>query len=628
MDKPFKRITTLFICSLILLYSILFFPACIKPGNDSPEPVPDNAPYKNPALPAQERAADLLSRMTLNEKLGQMIQIDRSFLQKDEHITEYYIGSLLSGGGSSPYPNTPESWVKMYDRFQEMALNTRLGIPVIYGIDAIHGNNNLYGATIFPHNIGLGAARDPGLIERIGRITAIEVAATGIDWTFAPCIAVTRDERWGRTYEGFSEDPALVAESGAAYIKGFQGESMGNSGGNSPWDNQQRILACAKHFAGDGGTNEGEDRGDVLISEEEFRQIHIEPYRTAIKAGVGTVMISYNSYQGSRMHGYKKYITDVLKGEMGFDGFVISDWGGIDHIAARYRDCVKEAVNAGIDMVMIPDQYERFLITLKALVKTGEVPVSRIDDAVNRILTIKFRLGLFEHPFSDKNLLSEIAKDEHKEVAREAVRKSLVLLKNRGNILPLNKKIKRIFVTGKNANDVGHQCGGWTLTWQGTTGENIPGTSILEGIKKSVSAATIVTYNPDGYGARGHDVAIAVVGELPYAEWHGDKENLALSVVDADAISRCKDAEVPTIVVLVSGRPMIVTGHLPSWDAFIAAWLPGSEGQGVADVLFGDYNPTGKLSYSWPKSMDRFPVNYGDENYDPLFPYGYGLSYK
>ncbi|MBN2534828.1 MAG: glycoside hydrolase family 3 C-terminal domain-containing protein [Spirochaetales bacterium] len=620
MKKPFNGLPAHFICSCILLCSMLFSLACIKQDTGFPGPVPDDAPYKNPAIPATERAADLLSQMTLNEKLGQMAQVDRRFLQEDEHITEYFLGSLLSGGGSAPYPNTPESWVKMYDRFQEMALNTRLKIPVIYGIDAVHGHNTLYGATIFPHNIGLGATRDMEFIERIGRITALEVAATGLDWTFAPCIAVPQDERWGRTYEGFSEYSPLVAECGAAYIKGLQGEPT--------WNDRKRILACAKHFAGDGGTHEGKDRGDVLVSEEVFRQIHIEPYRAAIEAGVGSIMVSFNSYRGTLMHGYKKYLTDVLKGEMGFTGFIVSDWEGTEHLAARYRDCVREAVNAGIDMVMIPGHYERFLITLKALVETGEVPVSRIDDAVKRILIIKFRMGLFEHPFSDRTLLPEIAKNEHKETAREAVRKSLVLLKNRGNILPLDKKIRRVFVTGKNADDVGHQCGGWTLTWQGTTKEDIPGTSILQGIKNTVSASTKVTYDPDGYGVKGHDVAIAVVGEFPYAEWHGDKENLALSVVDVDVIRRCKDQEVPVIVVLVSGRPMIVTDHLAYWDAFIAAWLPGSEGQGIADVLFGDYNPSGKLSYSWPKSMDRFPVNYGDTNYDPLFPYGYGLSYK
>ena len=606
-----NRIYTKYIAILIIL--LCFFTSCLDSSKT------DKLKYKDPTLSIEERVEDLLSRMNLNEKLGQMTQIERGALTNIIDLTEYNIGSILSGGGSAPIPNTPESWAEMYDNYQSHAMETRLKIPLIYGIDSVHGHNTLVGAVIFPHNIGLGATRDLELVENIGRITAIETASSGIDWTFSPCIAICQDERWGRNYESFSEDTDLVSKMGAAIIKGYQGENIGEF--------PERIIACAKHYAGDGGTFEGYDRSNTIMEEEAFNNIHIKPYIDAIDAGVGTIMISQSALNGEWMHGHKRYITDILKGDMGFDGFIVSDWGGIDILTADYKECVKQGVNAGIDMIMVPYDYKNFLLTLKALVLEEEIEMSRIDDAVRRILKIKFRLGLFESPYTDRELLKYVGSEEHREVAREAVQKSLVLLKNKRNILPLSKNTRRIFVAGKSADNIGNQCGGWTLTWQGSTGNIIPGTSILDGIKQTASSNTIVTYNEEGNGAAGNDVAIVVIGELPYAEWEGDKRNLSLSSMDIDTINKCVNAGVPTIVILISGRPMLIKEHINSWNAFIAAWLPGTEGQGVADILFGNAKPTGKLSFTWPGSSEQIPINIGDDNYKPLFPYGFGLTY-
>jgi beta-glucosidase len=611
-----RKAIVLLLCILIL--SLLFLPSCREKQKEDEDL--SSAPYRDASLPVEERVDDLLSRMSLNEKLGQMACVERMFLQQDSDIKEYNIGAVLSGGGSAPDPNKPETWIDMYNSFQSAALSTRFGIPILYGIDAVHGNNSVYGATIFPHNIGLGATRDPELMEEIGRITALEVAAPGIDWNYAPCVAVPQDERWGRTYEGYSEYAPLVGELGAAYIRGLQGLKLGSD--------PLRVIACAKHYLGDGGTLKGEDRENTVAPEEEMRNIYLAPYRAAVEAGVGSVMISFSSLNGEKMHAHTYLITDVLKGELGFNGLVVSDWGGIDFLAARYRDCVRMSILAGIDMIMIPDRYEEFLLTLKALVTEKEIPMERIDDAVHRILRIKFSMGLFEAPYADKSLVNLIGSTEHREVARKAVRKSLVLLKNRNNILPLSKKIRSIFVAGKSANSVGNQCGGWTLTWQGKTDTTIPGTTILDSIRSTVSPGTKVTFNENGEGASGYDVAIVVIGELPYAEWFGDKENINLSVVDVDAINNCRKAGVPVVVILISGRPMVVTEYIAHWDAFIAAWLPGTEGKGVTDILFGDYKPLGKLSFTWPKSSGQLPINVGDDQYEPLFPYGFGLTYK
>ncbi|MFS1517288.1 glycoside hydrolase family 3 protein [Bacillus sp. SCS-151] len=575
--------------------------------------------YQDANAPIPDRVTDLISRMTLDEKIGQMTQVDRRYLNSDNDIASYHIGSLLSGGGSAPNPNTPEAWADMYDQYQSIALSSNLQIPIIYGIDAVHGHNNVYGATIFPHNIGLGATRNPTLLKEIGEATAKEVAGTGIDWTFAPCLCVNRNERWGRTYESYGEDPE-IASSYSTIIEGLQGTSL-----NDP----SSILANAKHWVGDGGTLGGDDQGDTIISEQELRDIHIAPFIDAIEKGVGSVMISYSSWNGEKLHGHKYLITDVLKGELGFTGFVVSDWAAIDQLPGDYASDVQTSINAGIDMVMVPDDYRTFINTLRTEVNEGRVSISRIDDAVERILTKKFELGLFEQPFTDRTFTSTIGSQEHRNIARDAVRQSQVLLKNDNSILPLSKDLNKIFVAGKNADNIGNQSGGWTISWQGSSGDITPGTTILEGIQSTVSQNTEVTYNERAIGLdSSYDVAVVVIGETPYAEGNGDRPtNLGLDRTDIATLQKIKRSGVPTVVILVSGRPMIVTDQLENWDAFIAAWLPGTEGQGVSDVLFGDYNFTGTLPLSWPRTEDQIPINVGDTPYDPLFPYGFGLTY-
>lgn len=583
----------------------------------SPMAASENPLYQDPTAPIDDRIADLLSRMSLDEKIGQMTQAERDALEDIKDIATYHLGSLLSGGGSTPSPNTPEAWADMYDSYQEQALSTRLGIPLIYGADAVHGHNNVKGAVIFPHNIGLGATRNPELIGEIGRITALEVAGTGVDWTFSPCLAVFRDERWGRTYESFGETPELVSLLGGAIVRGYQGADLGNG---------ETILATAKHWVGDGGTTGGVDRSNTEVDEQTLRSIHVAPYVEAINAGVGSVMVSQSSWNGVEMHASAYLINDVLKGELGFEGFVVSDWEAIDQIPGDYQSDVRTAINAGLDMIMVPYEFVTFIDTLRDAVESGDVPMERIDDAVGRILRAKFQLGLFENPYTDRDLTGLIGSAEHREVARQAVRESLVLLKNDNALLPLPKDLSHIHVAGRNADDLGSQCGGWTITWQGRNGNITAGTTILEAIRNTVSENTSVTFSRDGSGAEGADVGIVVVGETPYAEWEGDKSDLGLSKADVNGIDAVREAGVPVVVILVSGRPMIVEPELENWDALIAAWLPGTEGQGVADVLFGNYSPTGKLPCSWPRTMDQVPINYGDPDCDPLFAYGFGLD--
>lgn len=580
-------------------------------------------PYQDPSLPVATRVADLLSRMTLDEKIGQMTQVERSALQSESDIATYRLGSILSGGGSAPPNNTATGWADMYDNYQRIALSTPLGIPIIYGVDAVHGHNNVWGATIFPHNIGLGATRDPELVRRIGAATAEEVAGTGVDWTFAPCLCVARDDRWGRTYESFGEDPEIPTAM-TTIVTGFQGPVLGGS--------PTSILATAKHYIGDGGTTGGVDQGDTRISEAELRAIHLPPFRAAVERGVGSIMISFSSWNGQKVHGHRYLITDVLKGELGFTGFVVSDWGGIDQIDGQPGFTgaeVAQAINAGIDMVMVPYDYRQFISLLRAEVQAGRVSQERINDAVSRILTKKFELGLFERPFTDRTYTSTVGSAEHRALAQQAVRQSQVLLKNDGDLLPLPKNIGRIFVAGKNADDIGNQSGGWTISWQGSSGDITPGTTILEGIRATVGSASTVTYNRDGYGIdSSYDVAIAVVGETPYAEGAGDRPNsLSLDSTDLATLSRLQASGVPLVVVLVSGRPLDIASQINSWDALLAAWLPGTEGQGVADVLFGDYNPTGRLPMTWMRSFSQQPINRGDGQ-TPLFEYGFGLSYS
>lgn len=600
----------------IIIATSIFLGACTM--NEK-----DNSINSNRSV--EKRIDSIMSLMTIEEKMGQMTQIDQNFLVEDNHISKYGIGSLLSGGGSAPDTNEFSKWADMYDNFQNIALNSRLGIPLIYGIDAVHGHNNVYGATIFPHNVGLGCANDYELTRRISEATAIEVAATGINWDFSPCIAIPQDERWGRHYEGYSEDKVIVGNMGEASIIGYQTKELGSS--------NISVLACAKHFIGDGSTEWGTgmddkmDRGNALLSDSLIRAKYLPPYIQALEAGVGTVMASFNSINDLKCHANGYLFNDLLKDELKFDGFVISDWRGIDEIPGDYKSDIILSINAGIDMVMVPgdtiwggEHYLTFLELFKEAIDEKLIPMERIDDAVRRILRIKYRVGLFENPMADRSLLEKAGSEEHREIAREAVQKSQVLLKNDG-ILPLSKE-KNYFVTGSGANDIGKQCGGWTIEWQGKLGDITEGTTIWEGITSQSNASLNVTEQGVDY-----DAAIVVIGEDPYTEMIGDSDSLFLSDVDKATIQKVEEMDIPYVIVLITGRPLIVNEEINNSNAFMVAWLPGSEGDGVSDVLFGDVKPTGKLSFSWPKSMDGIPVNFDQEDYDPLYPLGYGLTY-
>ncbi|MBT5224086.1 MAG: beta-glucosidase [Candidatus Marinimicrobia bacterium] len=576
------------------------------------------------------KVKNLVAEMTLDEKIGQMTQVDHRYLEQKSDIKTYFLGSLLSGGGSAPDTNNPRSWVRMYNEYQGLALDTRLAIPLIYGIDAVHGHNNVYGATIFPHNIGLGCSNDEKLVQEISEATAREVRATGLDWTFAPCLAVSQDERWGRTFESYSENTEIVTRLGIASIKGYQGNNL---------DNSNLVLACAKHYVGDGNTifgtgiNGGIDRGDVLVDEKELRSKYIKPFRSAVENGVGSIMISYNSWQSKKLHGHSYLINDILKNELGFSGFVVSDWAAIDDIDEDYKTSIITAINAGIDMVMVPGEhsnkshsYIEFINLLKESVLEGSVSINRIDDAVYRILKIKYSMGLFEKPIKDYKKLNEVGSSKNRELAREGVNKSVVLLQN-NNILPISKNIKSILVAGEHGHDLGYQCGGWSISWQGGSGNTTIGTTILDGIRDNIGNQSSVSFSKNGDEPNDHDIIIAVVGETPYAEMKGDSESLELSNKDKLLLERLIKTGKPIVLILISGRPMIITPYLEHVDAVLAAWLPGTEGSGVADLLFGDVSPTAKLSFSWPRDMSQIPINYGDKTYDPLFPLGYGLTY-
>ncbi|KAM3351709.1 hypothetical protein ACQJBY_023574 [Aegilops geniculata] len=619
------------VCSSVSWGCLLLLLLCFAWMGDA-----EYAKYKDPKQPVNTRIKDLIGRMTLAEKIGQMTQIERSVASADV-MKNYFIGSILSGGGSVPAPQaTPAMWVNMVNEFQKGALATRLGIPMIYGIDAVHGNNNVYNATIFPHNVGLGATRDPDLVKRIGEATALEVRATGIPYTFAPCIAVCRDPRWGRCYESYSEDHKIVQQM-TDIILGLQGEIPVNHTKGVPYVAKNKVAACAKHFVGDGGTHNGINENNTIIDVHGLLGIHMPPYYDSIIKGVATVMVSYSSVNGEKMHANHDLVTGYLKSKLRFRGFVISDWLGIDRITspagANYTYSVQAGINAGIDMVMVPFNYTEFIEDATSLVNKRIISMSRIDDAVSRILRVKFTMGLFENPLADLSFADQLGKKEHRELAREAVRKSLVLLKN-GNtpdqqFLPLPKKASKILVAGSHASNLGYQCGGWSIQWMGGSGDITAGTTILDAIKSTVGDATPVVYseNPDDSFMKKNDFsfAIVVVGEPPYAETVGDNTDLTILDPGPDTI-RTVCSAVKCAVVVVSGRPVIIEPYLPLMEALVAAWLPGTEGQGVADVLFGDYGFTGKLSRTWFKSVDQLPMNFGDPHYDPLFPFGFGLA--
>ena len=589
----------------------------------------NNKKFVEKSINYEEKIDSILTMMTIDEKIGQMTQVDQQFLDTIQDIADYALGSLLSGGGSNPDTNHFEAWTNMYDKFQEVALSSRLGIPLIYGVDAVHGHNNVYGATIFPHNVGLGCANDYELTRKVSEATAYEVAATGINWNFSPCIAIPEDERWGRHYEGYSEDPTIVTNMGVASIEGYQTKSLGSS--------NISIVACAKHLVGDGATEWGTgmggkpnkiDRGDAIISDSLIRAKYLPPYVAAIEAGVGTIMASFNSINGLKCHANGYLFNELLKDELGFDGFVISDWQGIDEIPGDYKSDIILSINAGIDMIMVPgavihggEHYKTFIRLFKEAYNEGLISDERINDAVRRILRIKFRSGLIDSPMADRSLLEKVGGAEHRAIAREAVQKSLVVLKN-DNILPLSKN-DNYLVCGSGANDIGKQCGGWTIEWQGELGNITSGTTLFEGI----SDQALATLSIDGQTNSLFDAAIVVVGEDPYTEMQGDSDSLYLSAKDKQTIANVKSLNIPYIIVLITGRPLIVTEEIKDADAFVVAWLPGTEGNGVSDVLFGDVAPTGKLSFSWPVDMLNVPVNFDDEDYNPLFKLGYGLTY-
>ncbi|KAJ0841460.1 putative glucan 1,3-beta-glucosidase [Helianthus annuus] len=598
---------------------------------------PDVMKYKDPTQPLNVRIKDLIGRMTLQEKVGQMVQIDRSVATPDV-MRNYFIGSLLSGGGSVPAKEaSPETWINMVNDFQRGSLSTRLGIPMIYGIDAVHGNSNVFNATIFPHNVGLGVTRDPELVKKIGAATALEVRATGINYAFAPCVAVCRDPRWGRCFESFSEDPNIVREM-TEIIPGLQGEIPIDGRKGVPFvDGQTKIAASAKHFVGDGGTTRGINENDTVIDFHGLLSIHMPPYYDAVRKGVATIMVSYSSWNGVKMHRSKELITGFLKNILKFRGFVISDFQGIDKMTdpphANYTWSIQESVGAGIDMVMVGYNYFEFIDGLTYLVNNNYIPMSRIDDAVKRILRVKFVMGLFENPLTDLSMAKYLGEQDHRDLAREAVRKSLVLLKNGKSVdqpmLPLPKKSTKILVAGTHADNIGNQCGGWTIEWHGESGNITKGTTILSAVKSAVDPTTEVVYvenpTPDFIKSNNFSYAIVVTGEYPYSESSGDNQNLTIPEPGPTTIMNVCES-VKCVVVLMSGRPVVIEPYVSSMDALVAAWLPGSEGQGVTDVLFGDYGFTGKLAHTWFKTVDQLPMNVGDPHYDPLYPFGYGLT--
>ncbi len=655
----------MFKSSVRLLSCLLFLTVSSAVAGDSEEAtVPQIEPENWPAIhspvprdPQVERAvSELMAKMSLEDKVGQVIQGEIRHVTPED-VRQYRLGSVLNGGGAHPGGDKhakPEDWLALADAYYEASMDTSeggLAIPIVWGTDAVHGHGNVIGATLFPHNVGLGATGNPELIRRIGEATAREVAVTGIGWTFAPTLAVVRDDRWGRTYEGYSEDPAITRAYAGKVVEGLQG-TAGAEGFLGP----ERVLACAKHFLGDGGTEGGRDQGDNRTSEADLRDIHAAGYVTALEAGAQTVMASFNSWHGGKMHGRGDLLTGVLKGRMGFDGFIVGDWNGHGQVdGCANHDCAA-SFNAGVDMFMVPEDWKALYDATLAQVKSGEITPERLDDAVRRILRVKMRAGLFEHgkpssrPYAGKTELLGAA--EHRAVARQAVRESLVLLKNAGGLLPLARG-QKVLVAGDGADNLGKHTGGWTITWQGTGNENadFPGaTSIWAGIRDAVEGAGgSATLSEDGsfdddVAEDRPDVAIVVYGENPYAEFQGDVETLEYQAGDKRDLAllkKLKGAGIPVVSIFLSGRPLWVNPELNASDAFVAAWLPGTEGGGVADVIFraadgevsSDGPPPrghdfrGRLSYSWPKSVTQNVLNRHDEGYDPLFAYGYGLVY-
>ncbi|WP_427451529.1 glycoside hydrolase family 3 N-terminal domain-containing protein [Litorimonas sp. WD9-15] len=589
----------------------------------------------DPAM--EQRITNIMAQMTLRQKVGQIIQADVGSISPED-VKIYPLGSILNGGNSAPNGDnrSPASaWVELADEFYEAskeAYGDNLFIPMIWGTDAVHGHNNIPGATVFPHNIGLGATRNPSLLGQIGAITAQEIRVGGQEWTFAPTIAVVRDDRWGRTYEGYSENPDVTASYAGELIRGIQGEV-----GSDDWLKGDHVIATAKHFLADGGTEQGRDQGNSIESEEEIRDIHGAGYPPALEAGVQTVMASFSSWQGRKLTGHKGLLTDVLKGQMGFDGFIVGDWNAHGQLDSCTNTDCPEALHAGLDMYMAPDSWKGLFETTLKQAENGEIQMDRLDDAVRRILRVKLRSGLFEAGKPSTRGVAgkyDLLQDpKSKEVARQAVRESLVLLKNDG-VLPLSKDAT-IVVAGDGVDNIGKQSGGWTLSWQGTGNENSDfpgGSSMLDGIERHLASGsgTVIQADDDGIYTGNPTVAVVVFGEDPYAEFKGDIDTLAYKPGDDSDLNLLKKFQadgIPTVAVFLSGRPMWMNREINASNAFVAAWLPGSEGGYAMDVLFGDADFKGTLPYSWPRTAIQTPLNYDDEDYDPLFAYGYGMTY-
>ncbi len=575
-----------------------------------------SGPY--PTQACLDRANALLGQMTADEKYAQMLQMERAALTT-ALVTQYGVASGFSQGGSAPSDNSPSGWADMADGYRQAALASRMQIPFLYGADEVHGVGTVKGAVVFPHNVGLGATRDTTLVGQIASIVSGESLGCGVDFPFTPVVAVARDERWGRTYEAFGETPELASTMGSIMVKGLQFTSTGASTG---------LLTSAKHYLGDGGTANGVNGGDTSGDEATLRAIHLEPYRAAVAAHVGAVMASYSSWQGVKMHVNKTMITDVLKGELGFGGFVISDFNACFQLGVPNQDGLGQCLNAGVDMFMI---YGTTIPTMLGyfsnLVQAGTVSQDRVDDAVRRIVAVKCELGLFEASGKvDRTLTADVGSAAHRQVARQAVRESLVVLKNTGDLLPLPKTLT-VALAGKSADDTGNQCGGWTISWQGSSGNGVPGATSVRQAFVAELGASQVKYSVDGSSTSGASVGVAVIGETPYAEGKGDSSDLTVSSTDVKVVQSLKQAGLPTVVVLIAGRPMILDPLMQYADAIVMAWLPGSEGAGITDILLGDAHPSGTLPHSWPRSMSQIPINVGDASYDPLYPYGFGLTY-
>ena len=597
---------------------------------------PEDAPYRDASLPIEARVEDLLGRLSLAEKIGQMTLVESGSISPQQAV-EYHVGAILTGGDGGPTDNTAENWYAFTQAYQDAALEAELGIPILYGIDAIHGHNNVRGSVIFPHNIGLGAAANPALMHAIGRVTACQMLATGIHWNYAPVLAVPQDIRWGRFYESYGQDPDLVQAQAQAFVEGLQGSSLSAT---------DTVMATLKHFVADGGTVWREpanpnymrefwgypiDQGDAPLDEAELRAVHLAPY-VGLHEETWSIMASFSSWKGTKVHASAYLMTHVLKDEMGFAGFVVSDWAAIDQITPDYYQAVVTSINAGVDMNMVPYDYRRFIDVMQRAVDAGDIELARIDDAVRRILRAKFALGLFEDAAGRPDLLAQYDAPAYRALSRSAVSQSVVLLQNENEALPLSPDIRTLFIAGEAADDIGIQSGGWTINWQGSTGATTPGTTIREALESGFGEDVRVVYNRFGRFDRfvddtGNplmaDAAVVVIGEAPYAEGAGDRPDLSLTEADLLLIERASAQAETLIVVMLTGRPLIISDHLDLADAWVAAWLPGTEGAGIADVLTGAHPFVGRLALTWPRDMAQVPLGASDAA--PLFEPGWGI---